>query len=326
MANMPNQKLKQLYIMKILMEQTDEEHPMSVKELISQLEMLGITAERKSLYADIERLAEFGINVVSRKTNTVRYFIGDRQFELAELKLMVDAVQSSHFISARKSAALIRKIASLSSVHQAKQLNLHVIVEGQPKTVNENVYYNVDAIHAAISDNKQIKFKYFFYNAKKRRIYRRNGEFYIQTPIALCWKDDSYYLIAYSSKYEGFAHYRVDRMNSVSVLDEPRENIGKGKFNVAEYTKKIFGMYIGELVRATLSFAPALMNVVLDRFGRDVVIIEEPNGWVTFSAEVTESPVFLGWFLQFGKQAKIKAPERLIESMKTLIADASMNY
>ena len=326
MANAPNQKLKQLYILRILTEQTDDEHPMSVKDLIGQLDKYGITAERKSLYSDVARLKEFGINIESQKTNTVRYFVGDRQFELAELKLMVDAVQSSRFISAKKSAGLIRKIAALGSVHQAKQLNRHVFVEGQPKTVNEDTYYNVDAIHSAINERRQIKFKYFYYNTKKRRTYRKDGEFYIQTPIALCWKDDSYYLIAYSSKHDGFAHYRVDRMNNVSVLDEPSEKIVKDDFNVAEYTKKIFGMYSGELVRATLSFSPALMNVVLDRFGRDIAIVEEPNGWVTFSAEVTDSPVFLGWLLQFGNSAKIKAPESLIDSMKALIADASANY
>jgi len=326
MANTPNQKLKQLYLMKILMEQTDEDHPMSVKDLISELASYGIDAERKSLYSDINRLSEFGINVVSRKSNTVGYFVGERQFELAELKLMVDAVQSSHFISARKSASLIRKIAALGSVHQAKQLNRHVFVEGQPKTINKNVYYNVDAIHSAINARKQIQFKYFFYNAKKRRTYRKNGEFYIQTPVALCWKDDSYYLIAYSSKHDGFAHYRVDRMTSVSVLDEPRERFGKENFNIAEYTKKIFGMYSGELVHATLSFSPALVNVVLDRFGRDIAIIEEADGWVTFNAEVTDTPVFLGWLLQFANRAKIKAPESLIQSLKSLIADASAIY
>ena len=228
MPNAPNQKLKQLYLMKILLEQTDEEHPMSVKDLIGQLDLYGISAERKSLYADIERLTDYGINVVSQKTNTVGYFVGDRQFELAELKLMVDAVQSSRFISAKKSAGLIKKIAALGSVHQAKQLNRHVFVDGQPKTINENVLYNVDAIHAAINENRKISYKYFDYNAKKRRVYRKNGELYIQTPVALCWKDDSYYLIAYSAKHDGFAHYRVDRMNNVSVLEEPRDSIGRG--------------------------------------------------------------------------------------------------
>ena len=151
MANAPNQKLKQLYLMKILMEQTDEEHPMSVKDLIEQLQLYDISAERKTLYADIERLTEFGINVVSQKTNTVKYFVGDRPFELAELKLMVDAIQSSRFITPRKSAGLIKKIAALGSIHQAKQLNRHVFVDGQPKSINESVLYNVDAIHAAVN-------------------------------------------------------------------------------------------------------------------------------------------------------------------------------
>ena len=326
MSNTPNQKLKQLYLMKILMEQTDVDHPMSVKDLIDQLRRYGVTAERKSLYSDIERLTDFGIDVESQKTSTVGYYVGDRQFELAELKLMVDAVQSSRFIPVKKSAELIKKIAALGSVHQAKQLNRQVFVDGQPKTINESVFYNVDAIHAAINNQKKISFKYFDYNAKKRRVYRKDGELYIQTPVALCWKDDSYYLIAYSAKHDGFAHYRVDRMSNASVLDEPRDNIGKDRFDVAEYTKRIFGMYNGELIHATLSFDPSLVNVVFDRFGRDVHITEEENGWVRFSADVSASPVFLGWLLQFGKKAKILAPDSLINSMKILISDAAKNY
>jgi len=173
MSNTPNQKLKQLYLMKILMEQTDEDHPMIVKDLIDQLQLYGITAERKSLYSDIERLTEFGINVESQKTNKVGYFVGDRQFELAELKLMVDAVQAARIIPVKKSAELIKKIAALGSLHQAKQLNRQVFVEGQPKTINNSVFYNVDAIHAAINSRKKISYKYFDYNAKKRRVYRR---------------------------------------------------------------------------------------------------------------------------------------------------------
>ena len=324
MANAPNQKLKQLYLMKILLEQTDEEHPLSSKELIDQLRLYGIATERKSLYADIERLQDYGVDIVTRKTNTVGYFVASRDFELAELKLLVDAVQSSRFITPKKSAELIRKLSALASVHQSKQLNRQVFVDGQPKSMNESVYYSVDAIHAAISEGKKIRFKYFDYDANKRRVYRKNGDFYIQTPVAPCWKDDSYYLIAYSAKHEGLAHYRVDRMSDVSTLDEPRDAIGD--FDVAEYTKKIFGMYSGELVKATLSFDPSLINVVIDRFGGDVWVHAEPDGWITVSAEVSASPVFLGWLLQFGNRAKIKGPESLLCAMKTLVAEASENY
>jgi predicted DNA-binding transcriptional regulator YafY len=192
--------------------------------------------------------------------------------------------------------------------------------------MNENVLNNVDAIHAAINGNKKISYKYFDYSVKKRPIYRKKGELYIQSPIALCWKDDSYYLIADSAKYDGLTHYRVDRMSQVTMLDEPRDEIAKESFNVAEYTKKIFGMYSGELVRATLSFDPSLINVVIDRFGKDIIIKEETDGWVTVNVVVSASPVFLGWMLQFGNRAKIKTPDPLIDAMKTLICDASKNY
>lgn len=326
MPSTPNQKLKQLYLMKILLEQTDEEHPMSVKDLIEHLRLYGIDAERKSIYTDIERLQQFGINVESKKTNTVGYFVAHRQFELAELKLMVDAVQSSHFITTKKSAGLIKKIAALGSTHQAKELNRHVFVDGQPKTINENVYYSVDTIHAAINGNKKISFKYFDYNAKKRRVYRKSGSRYIQSPVALCWKDDNYYLIAHSAEHNELRHYRVDRMSDVIEIDEPRDCIGTENFDVAAYTKKIFGMYSGEIVKAKLSFDPALLNVVFDRFGRDVNITETADGWMTFSADVSASPVFLGWLLQFGGRAKILAPDTLLTAMKALITDVSEYY
>jgi len=326
MSNTPNQKLKQLYLMKILLEQTDEEHPLTIKELIEQLELLGVTAERKSIYTDIERLEEIGVNVETKKTSTVGYYVSNRKFELAELKLLVDAVQSSRFISAKKSDELIKKIADLGSIHEAKQLNRHVFVAGQSKTINEDVLYNVDAIHAAINGENKISYKYFDYDVKKRRVYRKNGELYIQTPVALCWKDDAYYLIAYSAEHDALRHYRVDRMSNVTVLNEPHDNIGSENFDVAEYTMKMFGMFNGELVRAVLSFDPSLLNVVLDRFGKDVQIVEEADGWATIIVEVSVSPVFLSWLFQFGSRAKIKEPDTLIEAMKDLISDTSKNY
>jgi predicted DNA-binding transcriptional regulator YafY len=324
MANSPNQKLRQLYLMRILMELSDEEHPMTVKDLIGQLRLCGIEAERKSLYADVERLIQFGINVETVKTNTVGYFVAQRDFELAELKLLADAVQSSRFITVKKSEGLIRKIAALGSVHQAKQLNRQVYVDGQPKSVNESVYYNVDAIHTAINENKKIGFKYFDYDANKRRVYRKDGGQYIQTPVALCWRDDAYYLIAYSAKHGGFAHYRVDRMTDVSATTEPRDAIGD--FDVAEYTKKVFGMYNSEVVKAELAFAADLINVVIDRFGADVQIKKESDGWIAIRADVSASPVFLGWLLQFGGRVKILAPDRLKEAMRQLLSEATKNY
>jgi predicted DNA-binding transcriptional regulator YafY len=324
MANAPNQKLKQLCLMRILLERTDEEHTMSVKDLIAELRLYGIAAERKSLYADIERLVEFGINVESRKSGTVGYFVADRSFELAELKLLVDAVQSSRFITPKKSAALIKKISALGSVHQAKQLNRQVFVDGLPKAMNESVFYNVDAIHAAINEGKKISFRYFDYDPGKRRAYRKSGALYTQTPVALCWKDDSYYLIAYSAKHGGFAHYRVDRMSGVTATDEPRDDIGA--FDAAEYSKKMFGMYGGELVRASLSFDPALVNVVIDRFGQDVSLTAESDGNVTVRAEVSASPVFLGWLAQFGSRAEILAPDSLREAMRAFLAEAAKQY
>lgn len=201
-----------------------------------------------------------------------------------------------------------------------------MFVDGQPKTDNESVFYNVDAIHEAINEQRKIRFKYFGYNVKKQRVYRKNGALYVQTLVALCWKDDNYYLMAYSAEHSELRHYRVDRMAKVSVLAEPRDDTGRERFNVAEYTKRIFGMYSGEIIRAKLSFDPSLVNVIFDRFGRDVNITEEPNGWAKVSVEVSASPVFLGWLLQFGNKAKIISPDSLIEAMKTLLSEVTKNY
>lgn len=251
MPSSPNQKMKLLYLMRILLERTDVDNVMTIKDIISSLAQYDIKAERKSLYSDLESLRQFGLNIESRKTKTVGYYIDARDFELPELKLLVDAVQSSHFITAKKSTELIKKLSALTSNPQARQLNRQVYIADRPKTINESIYYNIDTIHAAINAGCKITFKYFDYNADKKRIYRKDGEVYRQTPLALCWNDDKYYLICYSSKYDGFTHYRVDRMSQVEVCDEKAEKPNKKQFNVAEHTKRVFGMYSGELVRAT---------------------------------------------------------------------------
>ncbi|MDR0840075.1 MAG: WYL domain-containing protein [Christensenellaceae bacterium] len=306
--------------MKILLEQTDEEHPLSVRELTEQLGLYGVAAERKALYTDIERLRDFGVNVETRKSGTVGYFVAERDFELAELKLLVDAVQSSRLITEKKSAALIKKLAALTSVHQARHLNRHVYVEGRPKSYNETVYYSVDALHAAINAEKQIRFRYFDYDTGKRRVYRKDGGKYQCTPVTLCWSGDNYYLIAYSAKHDGLAHYRVDRMNGVTILEEAADKFDRTRFNTAEHAKRVFGMYSGETVKATLSFDNSLVSVVLDQFGRNVGIRDTADGRFTISVEVSESPVFLGWMFQLGRRARILSPESLVAAMREALA------
>jgi len=309
--------------MRILLEKTDEDHTLSANELISALEGYGIKAERKSVYSDIELLRTFGLDIEYRHKQG--YFIASRQFELAELKLLVDAVLSSRFISQKKSEDLIKKLASVASEYEARQLKRQLFVADRAKTVNEVVLYSVDAIHEAINGKRKISFRYFDYDTSRKQVYRRAGEPYTHTPVSLCWADDNYYLIAYNAKYDGLTHYRVDRMTDVTVCDDASDKFDTDRFNVAEHTKMNFGMFSGEVVRATLAFDLSLVNVVLDRFGKDV---QMRNRGSTFeiTVDVSASPVFLAWMFQFGERAEIKSPDNLIGAMRGLLDSNSIKY
>ena len=315
----PNQRAKLLYLMKTLLDKTDEQHPMTTNELIAELDSYGIKAERKSIYTDFEILRQFGLDIETQRNKTTSYYIANRQFELPELKLLVDAVQSSRFITKKKSEELIATLSSLTSETHAKQLQRQVYVAGRAKTMNETVYYSIDQIHAAVNESKKISFRYFDYGTNKKPIYRKDGENYKTTPVTLCWSGDSYYLIAYSLKHDGLAHYRVDRMTDVAVLHEEADNLDPKKFNIAEHIKQVFGMYSGELIHTTLSFDDSLINVVLDHFGMDSGIKTEANGRFEIKTYVSVSPVFLGWIFQFGDRAEIKEPKNLISAMRELI-------
>jgi len=325
MPTSQGQKIRLIYLMDILKERTDDEHVMTIPEIITALAEYDVIAERKTLYSDIELLRLYGMDIEQRRSRTFGYYLASHQFELPELKLLVDAVQSSRFITHRKSSELIKKLSSLTSMHQSKLLRRQVVTPSSPKAINESVYYNIDAIHAAINSGRKISFKYFDYNLSKTRVYRRNGEPYIQTPLALCWSDDKYYLICYSSKYDSFVHYRVDRMSSTAICDEKADVIDKKRFNVSEHIKSVFGMYGGEVVRATLRFEKGLINSVLDRFGSDVKLREHDDKF-EIVVEVSESVVFLSWIIQFGDRAEIVSPESLRESMRDLIGKLSAKY
>lgn len=318
MPTNPNQKMKLLYLMKILQEYTDEEHEMTVQEMLSALSKYDIAAERKSIYSDIESLQLYGLDIVKRQSKQFGYYLASRQFELPELKLLVDAVNSSRFITHKKSGELIKKLSSLASVHQSKQLSRQVVTASRPKAINESVYYNIDAIHTAINSGLKISFKYFDYSVNKTRVYRRDGEPYLQTPLALCWNDDKYYLICYSAKYDSFVHFRVDRMSNVGVCDEKADVIDKKRFNVPEHIKQVFGMYGGEVVKAKLRFDKELINAVLDRFGAEIRFVPYGDQF-EINVEVSQSTVFLSWIVQFGDKAEIVSPESLRGSMRELL-------
>ena len=313
--------------MKILQDKTDEEHTMTVNEMIEELSQYGISAERKSIYDDLEILRQFGLDIAVRKSKTYDYFIASREFELPELKLLADAVASSKFITVKKSNELIKKIEGFAGVHQAKKLQRQVFVTNRVKTMNEQIYYNVDTIHTAIAQNKQIAFKYFQYTVDKEKQYRREGEKYIVSPYALSWDDENYYLIGFYEKYNDLSHFRVDKMEQIEITLENRMNIiGNEQFNVADYSKKVFSMFSGQEQRVKILFQNSLINVVIDRFGKDIFIEKINDIHFAVRLDIAISPTFFGWLFQFGNKAKIISPPSVIEEYKTTLLSAMDLY
>ena len=323
-----NQKLKLIYLIKVMLEKTDEEHGLTRTEIESALEMYGITVERKSIYTDFDALRELGIDVIKKQNGKIHtYHVVSRQFELAELKLLVDAIQASKFITEKKSKQLIKKLESLASSHEAKQLQRQVYVLGRIKTMNESIYYNVDEIHNAIASNRKIRFQYFQWNIKKETELRKDGQYYEISPWALSWHDENYYMIGYDSEAQIIKHYRVDKMLKCTCMDEARE--GKklfDTFDVAAYTRKSFGMYGGEEQSVKLEFDNSLVGVVIDRFGKDIIIAPAGDKHFTIKVDVVVSDQFLGWVFALGDGAKIIGPENVVEQMKELARKTLERY
>jgi len=320
MPRSSNQKLKPLYLARILLERTDENNVMTAQDIVKALTAYDVPANRKSIYDDIEALQQYGLDVELRRGKTGGYFVASRDFELPELKLLVDAVQSSRLITGRKSNALIKKLSKLTSSDQAKQLNRQIHISGRSKNLNETVYYAIDAIHAAINSGKKISFNYFYYNTSKKRIYHRDDRKYIRTPVAMCWNDDNYYLVTYNPQFDiPFATYRVDRMTDVEMLEDKADKYDKTKFNISDYIKQNFGMFTGETTTAKIAFDESLVSVVLDQFGVDTHLIKTENNRFIINANVSASPVFLGWIFQFGDKAEIIEPENLREAMRKML-------
>lgn len=317
MPKTENQKLKLLYLMKLLLEQTDEEHALPAPKIIEELAQYGIQTERKSIYDDIEALRKFGLDIALRKSDGPGYFVAGRTFELPELKLLADAVSSSRFITEKKSEQLIRKIELLTSRYQAVQLQRQVYVDGRVKTANERIYYSVDAIHQAIAQDRQISFRYFEYTADRKKKFRRGGEPYTASPYALSWDSENYYMIAYYERYGSLSHFRVDKMEDTAVLDLPRHELPGGKtFDVTGYMRKLFGMFGGEEEEILLQFNSSLIGVVLDRFGNDADIQKSDGGSFTVRFRAFVSPALLSWIFKFGRDVKVLGPETLKEQLR----------
>lgn len=324
MPRRENQKLKLLYLADMLREETDENHVLSMPAIISRLEARGVSAERKSIYSDMDALEAYGMDILRSKAG---YALAHRTFELPELKLLVDAVQSCRFLSASKSRALIKKLESLCSRYEAQDLQRQVYVAGRVKSMNESVYYNIDALHDAINHDKQIRFQYFRWTPEKKQQLRRGGRRYRVSPYALIWQDENYYLVGFDEEAQDIRHYRVDKMTGITTGRTKRS--GKElfeHFDVADYVQKTFGMFGGEPVRAELVFANSLAGVVLDRFGDDVTFLRVDKDHFKVCVDVVPSPQFMGWLAGFGTQARIAAPRSLADDFKKMCLDILSEY
>ncbi len=329
MAKQPRQKLKLLHLNKFFLENTDENHAVTINDIIEYLSSLGISAERKSLYDDMEALRLFGTDIISvREDGTTKYFAGSRTFEVSELKLLVDAVQVAKFITDKKSGQLIDKIETLCSRYEAAAMSRQVILPSRIKSMNESIYRNVDKLHTAITENKAITFKYFDYSVEKERVLRHGGSVYRVSPFAMNWDDENYYLVAFDEESDKIKHYRVDKMLDIVIADKCRKGHKEfEKTDISMYSKKVFGMFGGETVPVCMEFDESLCSVVIDRFGKDVKMRKSENeGKIYVYCDVVVSPNFFGWLFSFGKNAKIATPKEVADKFGEYVREVSKIY
>lgn len=332
MAKSGGQKLKLLYLLKILSENTDEQHPMPMAQILEQLNEVGIQAERKTIYADVEDLRHFGYDIARNPSREAGgYYLASREFEMPELKLLVDAVQASRFITLGKTKELIGKLEKLGGRHEAGRLQRQVYVVNRIKTSNESIYHNVDNIHKAIQDNVQIIFQYLEWTLDKKMVPRRDGMPYQISPWALLWQDENYYLVGFDEKENKIKHYRVDKMGTINLTEEKRLGIQAFKeFDIAKYTNKMFGMFGGEECMVTIRFPNRLIGVVMDRFGKEVTIRKGKEDCFSIRVKVAVSGQFFGWLTGLGKEAVIMSPPKVAgeyeEYLKQIIENIALTH
>lgn len=328
MAKGENQKLKMLYLVKIFTQYTDDQHSLTMQEIIKKLESYEVSANRKTLYLDFAELEHYGLDIISEKIGRNTYYhLGKRQFELPELKLLVDSVQAAKFITDKKSNQLIKKLENLVSTYEAKQLQRQVVISGRIKTPNKLVYNNVDTIYSAIADSKQITFHYFQWDIKGNQVLRHDGALYQVSPWCLMWDDEYYYLVAYDSEADKIKHYRVDKLKDLDVVEVKREGQKAFKnFDMAKYSKAVFGMFGGEEACVTLECYNDKVGIIIDRFGMDVTRIPKDENTFSVHVNVIPSNQFLGWIMSLGEGVKITGPYTVVQKMQDEVRRLTAQY
>lgn len=326
MAKSERQKEKLFRILEVLMRESDETHGLSINEIISRLEEFDIKAERKSIYTDFLVLEDLGFPVIKLAGRPPKYTLANRIFELPELKMLVDAVESSKFITVGKSREIISKLEMFAGIYNAHKLSRQVYVEDRIKTQNNASLYSIDAIHAAINEKKKLSFKYFYYDSNKNKILRNNGDAYVVSPTALLWNDENYYLVALDENADTVKNFRVDKMQSTKVLDDMAKNDERiRKFNPADYSRKVFGMYGGKEELVTIECKEKLAGIMIDRFGSTLNFIKTEFGF-KFTIRLIISPNFFAWVLGFGSDLRILSPERVRLEFANMLREIAKNY
>ncbi len=320
-------KLRLLHLLRLLFTETDEEHGLTMPQIIERLADEGIPAERKALYRDLEVLREFGLEVHMYPRRPVEYGLSQRPFSLSQLLLMVDSVQSSRFLTQSNSDALVRSLKKMASKHQAKSLSKRVHVEGRVSSQNESAFSSVDAIHHAMRLKRKISFLYFKHDLKKRRKLQREGKRYLETPVHLVYAEGFYYLITFNEKYDDFTTYRIDRMLDIQLTEEPCvKNERIASFDIEEFRKCSFGMFKGSMTSATLLVQEGAMSGVLDRFGKDVRLGTPCGQYARVHVNVMESPTLFGWLAQFGTAVRLEAPAHLVCAYRRYLEEIIGSY
>ncbi len=324
MSRGTNQKFKFTYLMKVMLEKTDDDHALTMPQIMDELEKYDVTAERKSIYADFADMTEkFGIEIIKEQIGRETYYhVGSREFELAEVKLLVDAIQSSKFITQTKSKDLIGKIKGFVSEYQGKNLQRQVFIDDRVKTMNESVFYNVDEVYTAINENKKIKFKYYKWDINKKLVARHNGEWFVLSPWGLTWVDENYYMIAYDEWDGKVKSYRVDKMMRISITDEKRTGQKEFKeYDMANISKATFGMYGGPKKKVKIQFENSMCGVFLDRFGKDIIFRPVDENHSEFYVDVNISRHFFGWLFGMGSKVKLVGPDEVVDQLREYVAE-----
>lgn len=320
-------KIKLLKIWEILNRETDESHPMSTATLTARLAEFGIEVDRKILYSDIKLLNDCGYEIKHTRAISNEYYVVDRSFDIPEIRILMDAVQAASFITAKKTNGFISRIAQLAGDKKAEVMKKNTVEFHTPKSDNEKIFYNVDAIGNAIEQRRQISFLYFDYDIKHQRVYRKDKRRYIVNPLSTVFSMDNYYLMCYDDKHSGIGHYRIDRMDDVQISDTLiTDNEEVQQFDLSRHKRALFGMFNGEGARVTFHADKSLVDHIFDRFGDDVHIIQGEGNMVVFTADVQISKPFLGWCCSFGNLLKVTSPQLVVEGVKAYATEVISQY